>query len=188
MSEARVVYLKSAFRPAAPSADPSRILAALGIALRELPARPAGFATCVAYLQEEAGRLAVRPIAVRALQKFRDSLFHAPGRELEMRMLWRESLATACCARLIGLATQLDAPLLTGAGLLHRLEEVLALRSLADAEFRSGQRLRGPVLQELAAARDDRLAAARDPRMDAHRRTARPAAAMASRSIGRLGR
>lgn len=132
-------------------------MAALGVTLRELPARPAGLPACVAYLQEEPGKVAFRPIGVRTLQKFRESLFHSPGRELEMRMLWREALATACFARQLALSLSMDAPLLTGGGLLHRLEEVLALRSLADAEFRSGQRLVGSVLQELAAARDSSL-------------------------------
>ena len=153
-----VVFLRSDGRPASPKADPSRLLGALGVTLRELPARPAGLTSCVGYLQEDPGRVAAKPIAVRALQKFRESLFHSPGRELEMRLLWRESLATACCARLLAGAMNSDAALLTGGGLLHRLKEVLALRSLADAEFRSGQRLLGPVMQELAAARDGTLA------------------------------
>lgn len=135
----------------------SKLLAALGVTLRELPARPAGLSSCVAYLQEEPGRIISRPIAVRTLQKFRESLFHSPGREPEMRMLWRESLATACFARQLSLSLGLDAALLTGAGLLHRLEEVLGLRSLADAEFRSGQRLVGSVMPEIAAARDASL-------------------------------
>lgn len=157
MSTSRVVPLFSERRVASSRADSSRLTTALGVTLRELPARPAGLAACVAYLQEEPGRIAARPNSIRSLQKFRDSLFHAPGRELEMRMLWRESLATACCARLLAQAMNFDAPLLTGGGLLHRLSEVLTLRSLADAEFRSGQRLLGPVMQELAAARDEAL-------------------------------
>ena len=158
MSTSPVVFLRSDGRPATPKADPSRLMGALGVTLRELPARPAGLSSCVGYLQEDPGRVAAKPIAVRALQKFRESLFHSPGRELEMRLLWRESLATACCARLLARALNADAALLTGGGLLHRLKEVLALRSLADAEFRSGQRLLGPVMQELAAARDEDLA------------------------------
>jgi len=152
-----VVFLHSDGRPATAKTEPSRLLSALGVALRELPARPAGLASCVAYLQEDAGRVATKSIAVRTLQKFRDSLFHAPGRELEMRLLWRESLATACCARMLAASMQQDMPLLTGGGLLHRIEEVLALRSLADAEFRSGQRLQGQVMEELAAAREEKL-------------------------------
>jgi hypothetical protein len=134
-------------------------MAALGVTLRELPARPAGLASCVAYLQEEPARLSGRPIGLRTLQKFRESLFHSPGRELEMRLFWREALATACFARQLATGLSFDAPLLTSAGLLHRLGEVLSLRSLADAEFRSGQRLVGPVLQELAAANDSTLVA-----------------------------
>ena len=74
-------------------------------------------------------------------------------------MLWRESLAAACFARLLAVEVDLDAPLLVGAALMHRLGEVLALRSLADAEFCAGQRLTGPVLQELTAAQNEPLAA-----------------------------
>lgn len=158
MTDSRVVYLGSR-RPQSESApDAPRVLSAFAHALNRIPARPAGFTACVAHLQEDPGRIASRVFAVRSLQKFRDALFHAPGRELEMRLLWRESLAAACFARLLAVELQADAPLLVGAALMHRLGEVLALRSLADAEFCAGQRLTGPVLQEVTAAQNEPLA------------------------------
>ena len=132
---------------------------AFGAALMRSPPRPPGLAACVAYLQEGAGKLPSRPMALRALGNLRDALFAAPGREAEMTLLWREALATACYARLVATAVRFDAPLLTGAGLLHRTSEVTALRALAHAELEVGQRLVGPVMQEILDARDDELLA-----------------------------
>jgi hypothetical protein len=159
MSGSRVVFLKSSGRTEDAASQAPRVLSAFSVALRRLPTRPLGFAACVSHLQEDAHRLAARPLAVRTLLRFREALFCAPGRELEMRMLWRESLATACTARMVATACGGDAPLLTGAGLLHRLGEVIALRALAEAECYSGQRLLGPVVREMIAARDEDLVA-----------------------------
>jgi HD-like signal output (HDOD) protein len=78
---------------------------------------------------------------------------------MEMALLWREALATACFAREIAVNSRFDGPLLTGAGLLHRAGEVAALRALAQAEREAGQRLIGPVMQEIVDARDDELVA-----------------------------
>ena len=74
-----------------------------------------------------------------------------------MADLWRESLACACFARVLAIETQSNASLLTVAGLLQRAVDLVALRALAAAELASGQRLEGPVMQELAAARDEDL-------------------------------
>ncbi|MGC4028416.1 MAG: HDOD domain-containing protein [Steroidobacteraceae bacterium] len=158
MTDSRVVYLGSRAAAAAPAADTPRVLAAFAHALERIPSCPGGFSACVAHLQEEHSKLAVQMAALRALQRFRDALFHAPGREVEMRQLWRESLTAACYARLLAAELAGDAPLLTGAALLHRLGDVLALRALAHAEFNSGQRLGGPVLQEVTAAQNGPLA------------------------------
>jgi HD-like signal output (HDOD) protein len=57
------------------------------------------------------------------------------------------------------LHSHFDAPLLTGAGLLHRAGEIVALRALAQSEREAGQRLVGPVMQEILNARDDELVA-----------------------------
>jgi HD-like signal output (HDOD) protein len=57
------------------------------------------------------------------------------------------------------LHTRFDSPLLTGAGLLHRSGEIAALRALAQAEHDAGQRLVGPVMQQILEARDDELVA-----------------------------
>jgi hypothetical protein len=151
--------LRNVVNPGVPKPRASKLIDALSITLRELPARPAGLVSCVACLQESPGKIALRPFALRTLQRFRESLFHAPGRELEMRLFWREALATACFARVLARSLSLDATLLTGGALLHRLGEVLALRLLADAEFRSGQRFFGSMMSELAAARDASLVA-----------------------------
>ncbi len=76
---------------------------------------------------------------------------------------WRcsgsEAVATACFARIVAAHGEIDAPLLTGAGLLHRTGEITALRALAQAEQETGQRLVGPVMQQILEARDDDLVA-----------------------------
>lgn len=157
MNESRVVYLKS--RPAAlGGSDTPRVLVALGHALERIPSCPAGFTACVAHLQEQPVRVATQLAALRALQRFRDALFHAPGREVEMRQMWRETLAAGCYARLLATEIAGDAPLLTGAALLHRMGEVLALRALTHAEFNAGQRLSEEALLEAMAAQNGPLA------------------------------
>jgi hypothetical protein len=156
MNASSVVYLKTATR--APDASGvTRVLQELGAALRRVPPKPAGIAACTGYLQQEAVRLAAWSAGIRALQSLRDSLFSAPGREEEMAGLWSESLACACFARVLAIETQSNASLLTVAGLLQRAVDLVALRALAAAELASGQRLEGPVMQELAAARDEDL-------------------------------
>jgi HD-like signal output (HDOD) protein len=98
-------------------------------------------------------------MATRALQNLRASLFAAPGRDAEMALLWREAVATACFARIVAAHGGIDAALLTGAGLLHRTGEITALRALSQAEQETGQRLVGPVMQQILEARDDDLVA-----------------------------
>ncbi|MEO6079396.1 MAG: HDOD domain-containing protein [Steroidobacteraceae bacterium] len=123
------------------------------------PPKPPGLAACVGYLQEPAWLLPMRKMGMRALQNLRAGLFVAPGREAEMSLLWREALATACYARVVAAHSRFDAPLLTGAGLLHRTGEIAALRALAQAEQDAGQRLVAPVMQQILDSRDDELVA-----------------------------
>ncbi|HMA10702.1 MAG TPA: HDOD domain-containing protein [Steroidobacteraceae bacterium] len=137
--------------------DAPRVVAAFSAALLRSPPRPNGLAACVGYLQEDAGRIPARQMGMRALQNLRGALFCAPGRDAEMALLWREALASACFARVVAMQSHFDAPLLTGAGLLHRAGEIVALRALAQAELEAGQRLVGPVMQEILNARDDEL-------------------------------
>jgi HD-like signal output (HDOD) protein len=159
MSGSSVIYLKAHSRTETLVPDAPRVVAALGNALLRPPPKPPGLAACVAYLQEAAEQLLSRQMGLRALQNLRTALFTAPGREAEMALMWREALATACFARVIAVQTRFDAPLLTGAGLLHRAGEIAALRALAAAERETGQRLVGPVMNEILAARDDELVA-----------------------------
>jgi len=159
MTVSSVVYLRPRSRPEAHAPDAPRVMTAFSAALLRAPPRPAGIAACVAYLQESAEQLQSRQMGLRALQNLRTSLFAAPGREAEMSLLWREAVATACYARVVAVQTRFDAPLLTGAGLLHRAGEISALRALAQAETEAGQRLVGPVMQEILEARDDELVA-----------------------------
>jgi HDOD domain len=156
MNASSVVYLKTATRTVDDTGE-QRVLQELGAALRRVPPKPPGIAACTGYLQQEAVRLASWSAGIRSLQHLRDSLFCAPGREQEMAGLWRESLACACYARVLAVETQSNASLLTVAGLLQRAVDLVALRALAAAELASGQRLNGPVMQELAAARDEDL-------------------------------
>jgi hypothetical protein len=159
MALAPVVYLQSRARPEASAPEAPRVITAFSAALLRAPPKPVGLAACVGYLQEPALQLCSRQMGLRALQNLRASLFVAPGREPEMALLWREALATACYARVIADHARFDAPLLTGAALLHRTGEIAALRALAQAESDAGQRLVGPVMQQILEARDDELVA-----------------------------
>lgn len=154
---ASVVYLRAATRAAAGIPAEARVMQELGVALRRVPPKPPGIAACTGYLQQEVARLVAWPVAMRSLQCLRDSLFVAPGREAEILGLWRDSVACACFARVLATGTPVNVSLLTVAGLLNRAVDLVALRALAAAEQASGQRLEGPVLQELAAARDEEL-------------------------------
>lgn len=154
---ASVLPLRPTRRPDPFAPITPRLLEALGAELVRCPPKPAGIATCVAWLQEPADQLVRRQMALRALENLRSTLFLAPGREAEMALLWREALASACYSRVIAAEMRFDAPLLTGAGLLHRTGEIAALRALARAECVSSQRLVGPVMQQIMAAHDDEL-------------------------------
>lgn len=159
MPLATVVPLRPKSRQEVLAPEAPRVVAAFSAALLRAPPKPVGLAACVAWLQDDPARLPAQKIAVRALGNLRTGLFAAPGREAEMALLWREALATACHARLIATAARFDAPLLTGAALLHRTGEIAALRALAGAELLAGQRLVGPVMQQILDARDDELVA-----------------------------
>jgi hypothetical protein len=159
MQGATVIQLKPRSRPDVLAPDAPRVVAAFSSALLRAPPKPQGLAACVGYLQEEAVQLQGRQMGMRALQGLRTSLFSAPGRDAEMALMWREALATACYARVVAVQSHFDAPLLTGAGLLHRASEIAALRALAQAEREAGQRVMGPVMHEILNARDDELLA-----------------------------
>jgi hypothetical protein len=156
MTSANIIHLQSRINDSAPS--DARVIRAFSNALARCPPKPMGIAACVAWLQEPPAQLGTRPMALRSLQSLRDSLFVAPGRDAEMGLLWREALSTACYARVLAPESGLNAPLLTGVGLLHRAGEVAALRALAQAERETGERLAGPVVQEIFNAGDDELA------------------------------
>jgi hypothetical protein len=158
MPIAPVVYLQER-RPDAFAPEAPRVITAFGAALLRAPPKPTGLAACVGYLQEPATQLSAHQMGMRALENLRLSLFVAPGREAEMALLWREALATACYARVVADQAGFDAPLLTGAALLHRTGEIAALRALARAEADAGQRLIGPVMQQILESRDDELVA-----------------------------
>lgn len=155
---ARIIPLRPPRRAESPTM-PARLLGALRAELQRCPPKPPGLMACVAWLQQPPEEIAARQMAVRSLGNLRDAVFVAPGREGEMRLLWREALATACFARLVAAHTGFDAPLLTSAGLLHRLGELAGLRALASAEIACELRLVGPVMQQIMDARHDELVA-----------------------------
>lgn len=159
MSAATVVPFPARALPEVIAPEAPRVVAAFSAALLRSPAKPNGLAACVGYLQEDAALIPSRQMGMRALQNLRGSLFSAPGRDAEMSLLWREALTTACYARVVAVQSHFDAVLLAGAGLLHRAGEIVALRALAQAENDAGQRLIGPVMQEILNARDDELVA-----------------------------
>jgi hypothetical protein len=152
-----VVHLRPQGRPHPLAPEAARLLAALEAELARCPPKPVGLTACVAWLQEPAAQLPERKMALRAMEQLRASLFTSSGRQAEMDLLWREAVATACFARLIAVRMRADAPLLTGAGLLHRVGEITAVRALAIAEASSGQRLVGPVMQQIMEAQTDEL-------------------------------
>jgi hypothetical protein len=159
MPLASVVQLQPRQSSGVLAPEAPHVMTAFGAALLRAPPKPVGLAACVGYLQEPAAQLVSRQMGMRALQNLRSTLFVAPGREAEMALLWTEALATACYARVVAAAAGFDAPLLTGAALLHRTGEIAALRALALAEGDVSQRLVGPVLHEILQARDDELVA-----------------------------
>ena len=126
------------------------VLAALAARLDYAPPdRPGGLEACVAHLAGGAEQLAQLPFGQRRLLTLRDSLFIAPGREPEMRRLWRETVATACNAAVLSRVLGLDESCVTAAALLHRVSEVWLTAALADAEALTGSRLRGAALREV---------------------------------------
>src|SRR5262245_10060778 len=159
MTQSPVVYLQSRARADVLAPEAPRVITAFGAALLRAPPKPVGLAACVAYLQEPPALLCNRQMGMRALANLRESLFVAPGRDGEMALLWRAALATACYARLVAGEAGVDAPWLTGAARLHRTSEIAALRALAQAETEVAQRLMGPVMEQILAARDDELVA-----------------------------
>lgn len=152
VSQLRPARRTDPFAPIAP-----RLLSALESELGRFPPKPPGLPACVAWLQENPEQLGSRQMATRSLENLRMALFTAPGRDAEMALLWREAVASACYARVVAAQMNFDSPLLTGAGLLHRAGEVAALRALARAEQTCGQRLLGPVMQQIMDAHDDDL-------------------------------
>jgi hypothetical protein len=159
MAESSVLQFRSPRQARPLSTGPNPLAAALAQALAEVPQRPAGLAACVAYLQEDPELLATREIGVRALLRFRDALFTAPGRDQQMRAVWRESLVTACVTSQLARLACLDGPVLTAGGLLHRMGDIWALTALARAEAATQVRLLGAAANEAYAARDADLAA-----------------------------
>jgi hypothetical protein len=159
MLKSSVLQFRSPRQARPLSTGPNPLAAALAQALAEVPQRPAGLAACVAYLQEDPELLATREIGVRALIRFRDGLFAAPGREQQMRAVWRESLVTGCVASQLARLACLDGAVLTAGGLLHRMGDIWALTALARAEAATQVRLLGAAANEAFAARDADLAA-----------------------------
>lgn len=154
---ATVAQLRAARRPASSAAIAPAFKSVLDVELMRSPPKPPGIAACVAWLQENPAELAGRQMASRALDSLRGALFSAPGRDAEMNLLWREALASACYARVVAAQSSFDAPLLTGAALLHRTGEIAALRALARAEQVSNQRMPTPVVQTVMDSYDDAL-------------------------------
>lgn len=154
---ASILQFRTSRRPDPFAPVQPRLLGAFEAELARCPPKPPAIAACVAWLQEPAGQLPPRPMAIRALEGLRDTVFAAPGREAEMALLWREALASACYARIVAAQLDFDAPLLTGAALLHRVGEIAALRALARAEAACGLRLVGPVMQQIMDAQHDEL-------------------------------
>lgn len=114
-------------------------LAPTGVALvlplkrvtQAVPPRPDSLAHCVAWLQEDPAVLAGRAMAVRSLRRLESDLFSGSDGMVGLHRIWRESVATACIARLLSWRLGMDAGLLVAAGLLHRLGDVWPSRQLA---------------------------------------------------------
>jgi HD-like signal output (HDOD) protein len=141
---------------------PNRRLAprdVLGQALEREQARlaspPESFSAAVAALTDgDDGSMRIDVSGQAALRALRATLFAATGREPEMRLLWRETLATAAFAGLIAAPLRLDRRTLTAAALLHRVDEVIFVAAAARVETTSGQRLLGSALRRAYTERD----------------------------------
>jgi hypothetical protein len=81
----------------------------------------------------------------------RTSVFHAPGREPESESLWREAVATSAFASQLAQEQGACVAVATCGGLLHRVGEAFALRSMALAESENGVRIDAPSRSELCA-------------------------------------
>jgi hypothetical protein len=136
-----------------------RVHQALTVRLEQLPPlRPTAFEACVAHLVSGPRQLLDLPFGQRRLMALRDAFFVAAGREVEMRRLWRESIATACNSVAMARVLGLDEPCVAAAALLYRVADVWLLTALADAEALTNERLRSAALRDILTARSRQLA------------------------------
>lgn len=93
-----------------------------------------------------------------AAGELRRGLFHAPGREAEGQNLWREAVATSAFASQLAQEQGASVAVAACAGLLHRVGEAFALRSMALAESEHGVRIDSPSKSALCMAHGRDLA------------------------------
>jgi HD-like signal output (HDOD) protein len=91
--------------------------------------------TPIVSLQQAIAWLGIAEISNIALAiSVRGQLFVAPGHEPEIQELWRESVATACCARELARLKKRNVESAYLCGLLHRIGRAAAISTLSRIE------------------------------------------------------
>jgi len=121
--------------------------------VKSLPLPPTSLPELIGGLQ--AGLASTSESVVCDLRR---GLFHAPGRETEGQNFWREAVATSAFASQLAQEQGASVGVAACAGLLHRVGEAFALRSMALAESEHGVRIDNPSKSELCAAHGRDLA------------------------------
>lgn len=119
--------------------------------LKSLPLPPSSLPELLASLDEGLAGVARSASPVAPISDLRYGLFHAPGREADSQGLWREAVATAAFASELAREQGASVGVAACGGLLHRVGEAFALRSLALAESENSVLIDTPSKSELCA-------------------------------------
>lgn len=132
-----------------------RVLDALDAAMfsraRGIPARPAVLGVLWTSSAERLDGKALDTALRSVLPDIRQAIYCAPGREIEMRALWREAIASAFLAIQLARRQGISAAAAGIGGLLHRAGDALALQALDATEREYGARADGSVRARLIA-------------------------------------
>ena len=152
------------FNPQAPRPEVStralvfrQALAAAFKSLRQsIPAAPESLPALLAACGEVASLN--RPDCRTALTEIRARLFQIPGRDVEARAFWQESLAGAMFAARVARLTEASVTASFMGALLHRAGEALALKILARVELEYRMKLDSSSRREWCASHSAELA------------------------------
>ncbi|HPF27411.1 MAG TPA: HDOD domain-containing protein [Steroidobacteraceae bacterium] len=103
--------------------------------LRDLPAAPLNFAALESWAPLPGGA------ELRALHR---TAFDGAGRQKQLDVIWRDSLATAFCASRVARQLGAQVSVSAAAGLLHRIGDALTLSAVIRSETDAGVVLDAP--------------------------------------------